>query len=262
MRGFESGATEFVGKSEITSELVPLVDRMLRPSTRFKEMCVLVVDDSRLVRKMVVKQLKTFGVDILEAASAEEGFQVLREQAEAVNLVISDVDMGEMSGKDLCRKMRTELGLRDLPLIFLTATDDLEGKLSLFECGGTDFIQKPFVKEEFAARVVTHLAASSRLKRILQLNQDLALGGEWQREFANTALHDLRVPISNSVVHLKRILKNHANELSNEVRELFDSALVASRQAELVTRSLLTRFSMQQTETKSSNAENSLSEAE
>ncbi len=73
------------------------------------------------------------------------------------DLVLLDISMPEMDGFEVCRLMKEDARLRDVPVIFLSALTEMEGKVKAFQRGGVDYITKPFQIEEVEARVETHL---------------------------------------------------------------------------------------------------------
>ncbi|MGB2953135.1 MAG: response regulator transcription factor [Gaiellaceae bacterium] len=98
---------------------------------------------------------------VLERGLAEEGFEaetvgtgadlLARAEAEAPELLVIDIGLPDADGRDLCQALRTR-GIQ-APVLFLTARDALPDRLSGFEAGGDDYVTKPFVFAEVAARL-------------------------------------------------------------------------------------------------------------
>lgn len=153
LKGFRAGATDFVTKSFKPGSLLRLVNRILRPRNSLEGMTALLVDDSRLVRDMVNEMLREQGVKVIEACDGQEGYDLLLENLDTVDMVITDLEMPVLKGDELCFKIRTELGLKDMPVIFLTAVPDRKVLIDLFKAGANDYLIKPFVKEELIARL-------------------------------------------------------------------------------------------------------------
>ncbi len=164
LRGFQVGAADFVQKPWPNGQLQDRVNSILGQDHEFSDLDVLMVDDSPMARGFVRRCLTRLGVTVHEAGDGEAALAHLGQHT--VDLVISDLNMPKMNGDLLCLKIRGELGLTDIPLIFLSASDDKRTVLSLFKMGATDFLPKPFIQEELMARVRSHLE-HARLKRSL-----------------------------------------------------------------------------------------------
>lgn len=84
-----------------------------------------------------------------------------------------DVMMPGIDGFETCRRLKANDATRSIPVIFLTARDELEGVLEGFRAGGVDYISKPFQKEEVLIRIRTHLERDRLAKELAELNAHL-----------------------------------------------------------------------------------------
>jgi two-component system, OmpR family, response regulator len=110
---------------------------------------LLVVDDEESLSEMVSSALRFAGYTVRTAA---DGVAALRSvKAEPPDLVVLDVNMPEMDGFEVCRRLRRD-GV-DVPVIFLTARDDIDDKRTGFRHGGDDYLTKPFSLEELGLRI-------------------------------------------------------------------------------------------------------------
>ena len=155
LRGYHIGAADFIEKPWTKGSLLAHVDSVLGCSAEMKGMSVLVVDDSRTCRRFVDSCLRRLGVAVHEADDGDTALAFLRDNP--VDLVLTDLHMVRMNGDALCLKIRRELKLKDLPVIFLSANEDRAAILTLFKIGATDYLNKPFLKEELMARLRVHL---------------------------------------------------------------------------------------------------------
>ncbi|MGQ9458521.1 MAG: response regulator [Anaerolineae bacterium] len=119
---------------------------------------ILVVDDSRLAQKMIRDRLESAGYTVVTASSGEEALAWL--QREVPDLVISDVVMPGIDGYELCRRMRKQPRLANVPVILLTARGGISEKVAGFEAGADDYLVKPFDPVELELRVKVLLARS------------------------------------------------------------------------------------------------------
>lgn len=122
---------------------------------------ILVVEDDDRVRVGLTEHLANLGYTTLEAVSAEEALEVMEHAAP--DLILTDVQMGELSGIDLCAKLKSDPRFQLTPIIILTGQSDLEVRLAGLAAGADDFFAKPFDLTEIRTRV----AALLRVKFLL-----------------------------------------------------------------------------------------------
>lgn len=89
------------------------------------------------------------------------------------NLILLDINMPDMNGYKVCEQLKADELTSDIPVIFLSAQDDIQDKVKAFTMGGADFIGKPFQVEEVLARVKNQLALQSANAEIRNLNEEL-----------------------------------------------------------------------------------------
>jgi two-component system response regulator MprA len=121
-------------------------------------MKILVVDDERAVRDSLRRALELEGYDVELAADGEEALERLGTNGE-VDAVILDILMPKMDGLEVCRRLRRE-GLR-LPVLMLTARDEVENRVAGLDAGADDYVTKPFALEELLARMRALLRRTS-----------------------------------------------------------------------------------------------------
>ncbi len=108
--------------------------------------CILVVDDSETVRQVLQMSLANAGFDVIEA---EDGVDALSKLSGAqVDMLITDLNMPNMDGLDLIKKIREEGSHRFAPIVMLTTESSEEKKLAGREAGASGWIVKPFKPEQ------------------------------------------------------------------------------------------------------------------
>ena len=117
---------------------------------------VLVVDDYDDVRAITRRALESFGYRVVEAESGAEAVRVA--QAESPDLILMDLSMPNMDGFATIHRLRRLLGLRDVPVIALSAHTAREVREDALAAGCRDFITKPVLLESLKAAVARHLA--------------------------------------------------------------------------------------------------------
>jgi two-component system, chemotaxis family, chemotaxis protein CheY len=115
---------------------------------------VLVVDDSAVMRQMVVRTLKMSGLPlgtVLEAANGEEGLSVLQEQW--VDLLLLDINMPVMNGEEMLRRVRASPETEALPVI-VVSTEGSETRLAALHELGASIVRKPFAPETLRDTII------------------------------------------------------------------------------------------------------------
>jgi diguanylate cyclase (GGDEF)-like protein len=120
---------------------------------------------------------------VLSASLIERGYQVrcaksgtmalITAQKEPPDLILLDIKMPEMDGYEVCQKLKATEQTRNIPVVFLSALDDVFDKVKAFTEGGADYITKPFQIEEIVVRIQHQLALQAAKAEIYRLNNEL-----------------------------------------------------------------------------------------
>lgn len=114
----------------------------------YESISVLIVDDSRIMRRIIAKRLSAMGfVDIYEASGVNSALQVLDQ--EDVRLVLSDWSMPGLTGMDFLKVVRSNEATLNLPFVLLTAEAQLFTLLMAYREGVSQYVTKPFTKDYF-----------------------------------------------------------------------------------------------------------------
>jgi len=116
---------------------------------------VLVVDDDKHAVEILYRLLQKEGFEVLRAQSGREALAVAA--AERVDVILLDVMMPEMDGFQVCEALRAAERTRDIPVILLTAKDDMETRVVGMKLGVSEFLTKPINKRELFARIRAQL---------------------------------------------------------------------------------------------------------
>ena len=143
---------------------------------------LLVVDDEADNIAML-HQMLCADYDIRAVTSGAAMLRYCREQLRP-DLVLLDIMMPDMDGLTACRRLLAEEGLCDLPVIFLTASDDPQTEAAALDCGGVDFVSRPINLPVLLARIRTHLKLQAqRMQLVRQALQDGLTGLANRRRF-------------------------------------------------------------------------------
>lgn len=119
---------------------------------------ILIVDDNPENLKVLGEFLVAQGFNVRAARDGRQALASVVAQPPA--LVLLDIHMPVLDGYETCKQMKTIHGFEDTPIIFLSALGETFNKVKAFECGGVDYITKPFELEEVRVRVANHLQSS------------------------------------------------------------------------------------------------------
>ncbi len=133
---------------------------------------VLVVDDQPINVKLLERKLEREGMVPLLAENGRQCVEIAR--AQQPDLILLDVMMPEMDGIEACRLLHACPDTREIPIIFITARSDKEGKLEGLGAGAVDYIVKPIDLDETMARVRTHLQMREYHRENLALQERLS----------------------------------------------------------------------------------------
>lgn len=141
-------------------------------------------------------------------------------QAAQPNLILLDIKMPEIDGFEVCRQLKLNPETREIPIIFLSALDQIEDKVNGFRLGGVDYVSKPFQVEELLARVNTHLKLRQArslveklnaeleqrvIQRTAQLEQEIGERLRVQEEMLHMATHDHLTHLPNRILLIQTL---------------------------------------------------------
>lgn len=127
---------------------------------------LLIADDEPDIVDTLARCFSSRGYEIMRASSGEEA---IRQAGRAPDLILLDVNMPDLDGLEVCRRIRQHVSC---PIIFLTARVEESDKLRGFAAGGDDYVVKPFSIEELSARVDAHLRRERRRGTASELRFD------------------------------------------------------------------------------------------
>src|SRR5262245_30257454 len=165
----------------------------LSPTAGLSKSLVLVVDDISKNLQVVGTLLRKEGYRIVPATSGAQALERVR--AETPDLILLDLMMPEMDGLEVCRRLKADSATRSIPVIFLTASNEMEHLVQGFEVGAVDYVTKPFNPPELLARVRTHLELKHARDVIVRYSEELRHLNNEKNEFMGIVAHDLRSPL-------------------------------------------------------------------
>ena len=132
---------------------------------------ILVVDDQPENLRVLSQVLERKGYKVRKAINGETG--LISAQSRSPDLILLDIMMPDMDGYQICEKLKKNPQTCEIPIIFLSALDEVLDKIKAFNLGGVDYITKPFHIEELLVRVQTQLRLKQQKEQLEAQNQRL-----------------------------------------------------------------------------------------
>jgi DNA-binding response OmpR family regulator len=132
---------------------------------------ILIVDDTLANLRMLSRILAESGYKTKPVTSGEQALAAA--QAMPPDIILLDIMMPGMDGYEVCAQLKINERTKNIPVIFISALDEIADKVQAFEMGGVDYLTKPFQTQEVLARVRTHLTIQKLQRQLAQANQIL-----------------------------------------------------------------------------------------
>ena len=143
----------------------------MRKQTRAKKKKILCVDDSRLTRAFIRKALEPLNFHVDEAETGQKGLDMLSDSG--YDLILLDIVMPEMDGFTFLKELKKRDREDYIPVILMTALDDLKSKIKGLNTGADDYLLKPLNEEELIARVMSLLRLRKANAELFEKNQQI-----------------------------------------------------------------------------------------
>lgn len=187
---------------------------MAESQTRETKGDILIVDDALPNLRLLSRMLKNNNYQVRAISNSAMVMTVVN--AEPPDLILLDINMPGQNGYEICQALKAEPQTREIPVIFISALDDVLDKVQAFSVGGVDYITKPFQVEEVLARVKTHLTIrflqneleqqvhdlKSLTENLVQANKELQASNDELNAFAHTVAHDLKNPLASTLLSM------------------------------------------------------------
>ncbi|MBG6219198.1 MULTISPECIES: response regulator [unclassified Janthinobacterium] len=198
------------------------------------EIEILIVEDSPTQAERLRRLIQSLHYNVRVAANGQLALAAIRERKP--HLVLSDIVMPEMNGYDLCRAIKSDPTLRDIPVILVTSLNDPKDIIRGIECGADNFIRKPYA-EDYLLNRISHMLMNQKLRKNQNVEIGIALYLGEQKHFINAerqqildlliSTYEQAVQVNGElqarerqVIELNMRLAHHAAELETINREI------------------------------------------
>ena len=258
VRGYQAGALDYLSKPINSEELLLKVNAVINYAERYRRKehtpeiiglhdtvydtdqdkdleylkprkghgeHILVVDDDPINLEVLETHLTSYKYTV---STASDGFEALEAiETAPPDLLLLDVMMPKLSGFKLSKILRVEKGIKDLPIIMVTAKSHIDDKVYGMNIGAGDYVIKPFHKDELLTRIWIQLQIKTLQKELLHTNVELQTEIA-ERKQVERALRDLNANLESRVEERTIELEASLNELRRTQEHLVQSEKMAA----------------------------------
>ena len=162
---FKNGILDYLVKDNYFNNSILSIDTIIQSIAKNGISTILIIDDSKFMRKSIEKILKVRNYQVLQAESAEDGFALLK--SNPVNLILLDMELPGKHGLELLREIKDIPEYCPLPVMIISGSNDPEVVRSSLKLGASNFIKKPFNIEEFLLKIDIAIKSNRKDREIL-----------------------------------------------------------------------------------------------
>jgi two-component system, sensor histidine kinase and response regulator len=174
---------------------------------------ILLVDDDPVNLRLLSELLSGRGFKTRLMPSGKRALAAISRSLP--DLILLDIMMPDMDGYEVCRQLKADERTKDIPIIFISALDDIFNKVKAFKLGAVDYITKPFNEAEVYNRVQTHLSLQTMVREIQAKNKLLERQNQELDAYSHIVAHDLKTPIG-TIIGYTIMLKDVLEDLQND----------------------------------------------
>jgi two-component system sensor histidine kinase/response regulator len=189
--------------NSLSYRIASMTQLTMRPS-------ILIVDDLPNNLRLLSIMLTEKGCQVRKAINGQMALNTVRSLIP--DLILLDINMPDLNGYQVCEQLKADEKTREIPVIFISALDDVLDKVKAFQVGGVDYISKPFQGEEVMARIENQLTISCQKKQLQNEIQERQKAEETLEIYLHAVSHDLRNPVIAMSMLLNSLIKNSTTE--------------------------------------------------
>jgi len=189
---------------------------------------VLVVDDSEMNREVLLRRLDKMGLKITEASNGEEALTEMEKKS--FDLVLLDIMMPVMDGYETLERMQKKANLKRIPVIMITALDDVDSAVRCIDMGAVDYITKPFNPTLLQSRV----SASLERKRLSDIEevrrQQIELNNEYLSEKVREKVEEISRSQLAAIFAMSKLAESRDPETGEHLERMREYCKVLAEQ--------------------------------
>ncbi|MDW6092558.1 EAL domain-containing protein [Vibrio rhizosphaerae] len=204
------------------------MNRVETQALQQQEQVILIIDDTPANLGVLVDELDGRHFQVLIAEDGEEGLQ--RADYVVPDLILLDVMMPGMNGFEVCSHLKQNRKTCHIPVIFMTALNDVTDKVTGFDVGGVDYITKPFQIEEVVSRIKLHLSVCDMQQRLSEKNQQLVEESQIRQQAQvelNQLFQEQQRLLEHSGVGIAFLRQRRIVRCNQKLATLFDETIEA-----------------------------------
>ncbi len=195
-----------------------------------KKDIILIVDDQPINLKILLSFLQEQDFELRILQSGVRALALLQETLP--DIILLDVMMPELDGFETCRRIKADERLVDIPVIFMTALDTVEDKVTGFKAGGVDYITKPFQQIEVLIRINTHINLRKKALKLKETQGELLLQKNKLEALINSIPDPIYIKdVNNKYIGCNRAFEEIAGKPEQEIIGREDHAVFSSEVA-------------------------------
>ena len=179
---------------------------------------IMVVDDNVFNVQLLEIMLKKSNYTVIFATCGKEALEKLK--SEKPDIVLLDIMMPDISGYDVAKEIRENSDFSEIPILFLSALNNVDDIIKGFKSGADDYISKPFNKEELLTRINHQLSLVNAKRIIIKKNEELRKLVMERDKFYSLVAHDLRSPIGILKMSLNILTELKEEQIGEDMYEI------------------------------------------
>ncbi|WP_265263848.1 two-component system response regulator [Spirulina subsalsa] len=218
----------------MVSSLIRAFPSQVTSSISNSQRDILIVDDTPENLRLLSQMLMQHGYNVRKARNGKMALMAV--ETMLPDIILLDIMMPNMDGYEVCQQLKANPNTAQIPVVFLSALDEVMDKVNAFKVGGADYITKPFQIEEVLTRVEHQLSLKQAQEEIRQLNSQLEERVQERTQQLQTVVHELELEIQQRKQAEHQLLEM---ALHDALTGLPNRVLLAQRLQNTITRASL-----------------------